>query len=228
MHIHHCTEDENCPENKSKLIAEKKECVDDFYNNESSINENISYLTDNITDFVLQINITEFFDKFKISNISKADANINDLRDSIMNGSMNTLISTVIEKDKKDLLIKDANIQYQITSSENQIKNKYDDTSTIILGECEDILKDKFNIDKNMTLIILKIDYYQPGTLIPVIGYEIFHPVTKEKLDLSYCKDELINLNIPVSKIVYLNMTQIMNITQMNVILQHQTVVLIF
>ena len=61
-------------------------------------------MTDNITDFVLQMNISEFFDKFKISdiiNISKIGENINDLRDSIMNGSMNSLISTELKKIKK-------------------------------------------------------------------------------------------------------------------------------
>ena len=29
LHIHHCTEDEKCPENKSKLILEKRECISD-------------------------------------------------------------------------------------------------------------------------------------------------------------------------------------------------------
>jgi len=47
-------------------------------------------------------------------------------------------------------------------------------------------------------LIIFKIDYFSPDTLIPIIGYEIYHPVNKSKLDLKYCKDILIKLNIPV------------------------------
>ena len=46
--------------------------------------------------------------------------------------------------------------------------------------------------------MILKIDYYQAGSSKPIIGYEVFHPVDKYKLDLSCCKDELINFNIPV------------------------------
>ena len=50
-----------------------------------------------------------------------------------------------------------------------------------------------------MSLLIFKIDYFKPNSLIPIIGYEIFHPVTKEKLDLNICKNQLVNFNIPVS-----------------------------
>ena len=35
--------------------------------------------------------------------------------------------------------------------------------------------------------------------MIPIIGYEVFHPENKSKLNLDYCKDFLINYNIPVS-----------------------------
>ena len=37
------------------------------------------------------------------------------------------------------------------------------------------------------------------GLLIPIIGYEVFDPVNKSKLNLSYCEDVVINYNIPVS-----------------------------
>ena len=50
-----------------------------------------------------------------------------------------------------------------------------------------------------MPLIIFKIDYFSPDTLIPIIGDEIYHPPNKSKLDLTYCKDILIKFNIPVS-----------------------------
>ena len=37
------------------------------------------------------------------------------------------------------------------------------------------------------------------GLLIPIIGYEVYHPINKSKLDLNYCKDILVKINIPVS-----------------------------
>ena len=112
---------------------------------------------------------------------------------------MNSFIDKIIQGEKKDWVIKDDNIQYQITSTENQKNNKYDNISDLALGECEDLLIDKYNINKNLSLIIFKIDYYQPGSLIPIIGYEVFHPIIKEKLNLEICKDSLVNFNIPVS-----------------------------
>ena len=60
-------------------------------------------------------------------------------------------------------------------------------------------MKKKYDIKEEEALFIFKIDYYQPGSLIPIIGYELFHPRTKERLNLSYCKEEIINFNIPVS-----------------------------
>jgi hypothetical protein len=67
------------------------------------------------------------------------------------------------------------------------------------LGECENILKKVYGIQDNYALLILKIDYYQPGSLVPIIGYEVYHPLNKSKLDLNYCKDANVNFNIPVS-----------------------------
>ena len=71
--------------------------------------------------------------------------------------------------------------------------------STIDLGDCEDKLKSVYGIDPSLPLIIFKIDYFSKDSLIPIIGYEIYHPLNKSKLDLTYCQDILIKLNIPVN-----------------------------
>ena len=71
--------------------------------------------------------------------------------------------------------------------------------STIDLGVCEAKLKRIYGIDDSLPLIIFKIDYFSKDTLIPIIGYEIYHPLNKSKLDLKHCEDELIKLNIPVN-----------------------------
>ena len=133
------------------------------------------------------------------SNLTEKDDIINDLKSKIIKGSLNSLIESVIQGEKKDLVINDDYVQYQVTSTENQNNNEYKNISNIIFGECENILKEKYKINKNLPLIILKVDYYQPGSLIPIIGYEVFHPINKEKLDLTNCKDSLIKFNIPVS-----------------------------
>ena len=67
------------------------------------------------------------------------------------------------------------------------------------MNNCEDILKSENGIDPNKSLIIFKIDYYIEGISIPVIGYEVYNPDTKQKLSFKSCEDILINLDIPVS-----------------------------
>ena len=60
-------------------------------------------------------------------------------------------------------------------------------------------MKNAYGIPDNLALLIFKIDYYQPGSLVPIIGYEVYHPLNKSKLDLNYCKEANVNFNIPVS-----------------------------
>ena len=69
--------------------------------------------------------------------------------------------------------------------------------SSIDLLECENILKEKYKINKNESLLIFKIDYFIEELNIPIIKFEIFNPKNHEKLDLNFC--EKININIPVS-----------------------------
>ena len=90
-------------------------------------------------------------------------------------------------------------------------------------------IKDTYKIDQSLPLIIFKIDYFSPDTLIPIIGYEIYHPLNKSKLDLTYCKEILIKLNIQVSidKIYYSNMSQIAAFMQIIVSLLQQKMKLI-
>ena len=111
---------------------------------------------------------------------------------------MDSLLTNITKK-KEDILIKTNDTIYQITTTENQKNNTNKNISTIDLGECENILKDKYNINKTLSLIIFKVDYYKEGSLIPVICYEVYEPINKTQLDLNYCKDILVNLDIPVS-----------------------------
>ena len=169
-------------------------CIKTIISDISNINKQENITGKNNAKYI-EYNITDFLNN---SNINCTDDVINDIRNQIKNGSLDSYITNNILGDKQDILLNDTNIHYQITSSENQNKNDFDDISSIILGNCEKILKDEYKIDQSQALIIFKIDYYQPGSLIPIIGYEIFHPETKKKLDLKYCEEEFIKYNIPV------------------------------
>ena len=153
-------------------------------------------------------NITEKFDGetfFKISQhtadeeLENKDEVIKSLKEDIISGNLNTLLSELVNGTKEDLIAEYKDITYQLTTTANQKDNSYNNISTIDLGDCEDILRGIYGIDKNLSLIILKIDYKMEGLLIPVIGYEVYHPENKSLLNLSYCNETTIKLNIPVS-----------------------------
>ena len=121
------------------------------------------------------------------------------IKNSIAEGKMNDLLKYVLN-NKKDIIQSNDNIIYQITSTYNQKNNEYDNISTIALDECEEELKRIYNISKKVTLIIFKYDYNISDLLIPIIGYEIYHPITNEILDLNLCQKNKskIDLLIPV------------------------------
>ena len=201
-----CTTKYECPTDYKYLIRDKNQCIDNctkakLYHYEINICEEFNHINYATKDVLQECNFEYFFNNScKINNNSY---NINDLisiiKNGLINGSIDSLVSNVIE-GQKELSIKNENTFYQITTSKEQNNNnKNDNISNVLLGECENILKEKYGIKEDETLLIFKIDYYQPGSSIPIIGYELFHPINKSKLNLSYCKDELINFNIPVS-----------------------------
>ena len=143
-----------------------------------------------------------FFKESKQTNeeeLEKKDEVIKSLKENIMNGNMNSSITNLINGEKEDLIAEYKDITFQLTTTENQKDGSYNNISTIDLGECEDILKRIYGIDSNLSLVILKVDYKMEGLLIPVIGYEVYHPTNYSQLNLTYCKNTSVKLNIPVS-----------------------------
>ena len=67
------------------------------------------------------------------------------------------------------------------------------------MGKREIELKKKYNINLNESLLIFKVDIDIEGYSIPIVEYEIYHPITKKKLDLNYCKEDKINIDIPIN-----------------------------
>ena len=131
-------------------------------------------------------------------SVESKDKIINSIVENIENGNLDSILEEVISEEK-DFFIQQDDIIFQITTTQNQNKNEYNNISTIDLGDCEGELKSRYGINPNDSLIILKIDYFMEGLNIPIIGYEVFDPSNRTRLNLSYCKDFQINYNIPVS-----------------------------
>ena len=175
-----------------------------LFNNDNYISHVTNIITtDKITD---NNNILNFSEKMSQDNIFKENINLENqynltnqkLIDFIRNMILNRTIiySDIIDKNN-NLLIKENNNIYEITTLD-KLKNNGNNISKINLDNCENKLKTIYNIDRNLSLILFKIDYYIEGLLIPFIGYELFHSLNNSLLDLNYCSNETSNITIPV------------------------------
>ena len=161
------------------------------------IKENSSIERSNLISTIEDILTEEMITDLSIRNNSLIDIKINNITNNIIKGNID--LSNLIYEEKKDIIIKENNTIFEITTSNNQKNNEYKNISTIDLGECETILRRIYNINESLPLIIFKVDYFIPGILIPVIGYDVFHPLNKSLLNLTYCQKSEVNINIPVS-----------------------------
>ena len=172
---------EKCPNSTKESNDTKYLCIYEV-NNDNNF-EQLETVRDHSEDFANNDNGIILEDKYIII-----------LRELIANSD----IIDNITKSKSDYIKQINNVTYQITTLDNQRNNQNYTISSLELGEdCEKTLRYKYGINQSFPLIIFKIDYKSSDTLIPIIGYEIYNPINKEKLDLSECKD--IKLNIPVS-----------------------------
>ena len=174
----------------NKLIEAKTECTKDCkYDNIYKYDfNNICYeecpiwTIQNETDYIcyeiknIQTTI--------INEINKTTYKIEDERDKEIENFRGIISDFNVSENKEDIITKKDNVQFQITTSDNQKNNTNKNISTIDLGDCEKRLKTIYGIDQSLPLIIFKIDYFSPDSLIPIIGYEIYHPLNKSKLDL--------------------------------------------
>jgi len=92
---------------------------------------------------------------------------------------------------------------YHITTSENEkdftsVKNKTNQFSKIDLGECENILKEHYNINKTVSLIIMKFEKKTNVSTERSLQYEVYDPFNKTKLNLSICDNTTIDIYVPI------------------------------
>ena len=195
---------------KYKLFLNKTNNYDqiqDINTNELTGITKIAETTKNIKDITTSINYnTNDINNIDTSEICKANYffenkcrpkkyknMIEIIKEGIIDGVMNDEIDNII-RNNIDYYKIDDNIKYQITSSFNQNNNIYDNISSIKLKECESTLKNVNNIPQNDTLIIFKYDYITDKAFIPIVGYEVFNPITKDILDLNVCKNITIDV----------------------------------
>ena len=222
-----CTESSECPQGYDKLIMEKNKCIDlciidnkyqyeynkiclekcpsstKIFIDENKCLEkceqmqfeyyNKCYKDCNLVDDGQKINC-EFFTKFAPnSSFSYHDELIKTLQKSLKNG-----LNTRNIDNGEDYITIVGNTLYTITTTKNQKNQKNNSVTTIDLNECEEKLKQEYNISKNDSLYILKIDFLAEYVL--KLEYEVYYNFSYNnltKLNLNFCQGIKVDISIP-------------------------------
>ena len=176
--------------------VQENSIVETYENEEENTFYNDSYMSTH--SFPVQENsIVETYKNEKIIKIINKTELINQIIDSLINMKDRTDIDNGNDKE-----IREDNILITLTTTNNQKNNENINKTTIILGECENSLKNSYNISFNNSLYIIKLDVVEEGMKIPKIEYEVYYPLFDEnliKLNLTSCKDTKIDISIPIS-----------------------------
>ena len=194
--IYQCTHDKNCPEKYTKLIKDKNICIDDCkkdniykYEYNNSCIDKCPYGT-----LINEIN------GLCIDNYNGSDDFVSYLQNMLINNLNTTDLDNGLDYI---YTYKDGKIIYTITTPSNQVNNKDHNSTKIFLNECEDRIKNGYNISENNSLYILKIDNYLiDGRNTPNVEYEIYYPLSDNKLEkanLTLCSDLKIEISIPAN-----------------------------
>ena len=180
----------------SDLLYKKSELLYNFNITNLKSEEN------NVSEDIENCDAEKIFDNKCIFNEFEPEIKlkiINMIIKQIKEGNMNDILNNTIIKNQEDLIEKENDIIYQLTSTENQKNNKYFNISTLNLNECENKLKLYYNISESDPLIIFKLDNLISDINIPIVEYEVYDPITKRTLSLDICNDTTINIEYPVN-----------------------------
>ena len=179
--------------NNSDIYSDLKENLLKFYS--SDVNSVVIDDSDIYSD--LKENLLKFYSSDENSVVINNSDIYRDLKENLLKSYSSDENSVVIKGED--------NIVFQLTTTENELnilngnyENEYN-LSIIDLGDCETLLKNKYEIDEDSNLIILKSEQITNISAQKNVQYEIYNPNNKtEKLDISICSNTSINLYLPI------------------------------
>jgi len=147
---------------------------------------------------VASCSIMERSQKFCITSYfeNRTNLEIQEIIHDDINKDLEEAFNYSIVNEYNTVLIEENETIYEIVTTRN--KNPNSNTTHINLGECEDRLKEYYNIDKDDYLYMLVIDVYIKGKTGPKPIYEVYYPLLNSpylfQLDLSICDGLKINI----------------------------------
>ena len=171
----------------------------------------ISYIEVNTSEhnFSHNINCSTFYkEDYIYFNIIKTfilnntrDNTSLEIKDKILE-NINALLNKGFDRtyfdEGNDFILNVDNANFTITTTFNQNSN-YINGTTILLGQCEAKLKEKYNIPQKDSLFILKIDISLEN--VRKVEYDVYYPFFVNnftKLDLLVCKNTKVDILIPI------------------------------
>jgi len=148
-------------------------------------------ITLNITKDILNINYN------KTNETNYYDSIIERIEDYFTSENFDT---SQLDSGKDEQIITEKML-ITLTTTENQNNNENVNLTKIVLGDCEMNLKRFYNLSKNETIYMKKMDIKQEGMKIPKIEYDVYCKLSGSKLvklNLSVCENDKISLTIPV------------------------------
>ena len=179
---YHCTINSSCPKEYPRLNTNKMECNKNFIEN---IIEDLLINGEDELENLSKEEEIEYYDNL-ILNIEKG------LKENYDTSKLD---------NGHDEVIKSGKVTWTLTTLQNQMNNINRNITLILLGECENILRNYYNITNNETIYMKKIEVAQEGFKIPKIEYDVYSLLSGEnliKLNLSICENTKIVISIPI------------------------------
>ena len=180
--------------------------------------DNISNIPENFTNIYTEINFNEteeivIDNTFPIDYIKTNKANNNNKNNKIDFFNDNTVMNAKVNKTKDEMVNNlddildqiDIGTKYKINGKDYEIiispvnKIRSFNSTYVDLGECVDILREKYNLssDEVISILQVEIDALNEQVIANQIEYIVFDE-EKNKLDLSFCQDLQISVNYKI------------------------------
>lgn len=122
---------------------------------------------------------------------------------SCMSKARDSMGLVMKEYTNNTIVIRGDNFTMEIYGTKDPY-NGSQNTSKLDLGNCENLLKEYYNLSKDENLIIAKVDLNYPNKVTVQVEYKIYDSKGRE-LDLSICQDVPINISTPLNSNVNIN-----------------------
>ena len=182
-------ESTNTPIESTNLQKESQEITTDYHdehvNNTTKTEETFAEITNSYS--------------YLIGNENNSNLTSNEINKRIYDNIINNILPTY--SGEKMAIEGEDNYLFGLSSNENMFLGSNDNTtklSKVDLGICEDRLRQNYNLNENISLIILT---YEKDTEISsdrYVQFEVYESLNNTKLNLSVCEDVTIDIYIPL------------------------------